>query len=59
MGWDVLCSVDYKLHIVLHILDYKVENVRKVKEDLVKEKNGVRKSKEETQKNSYFEIHYW
>ena len=50
MGWDVLCSVDYKLHIVLHILDYKVENVRKVKEDLVKEKNGVRKSKEETLK---------
>ena len=36
--------------VVFHTSDYKVKNVRKVKEDLVKEKNGVQKSKEETLK---------
>ena len=54
----VLCCVLFCC-VVLHISDYKVKNVREVKEDLVKEKNGVRKSKEDTLKNGYFEIHYW
>ena len=51
MRCDVMCCVCVVLCcVVLHISDYKVENERKVKEDLMKEKNGVQKSKEETLK---------